>query len=85
MAQCVVCLQEMTRATDCRAYRQIEFPDGTRLTSIPNSDSECGDCGGGPRWLSPSGLRLGALPSYARQLISCDCEGRVPVGTAAVQ
>jgi hypothetical protein len=48
MAICTFCQQDMRTATDCTANRQIVFPDGTRLASIPNTEDECGDCAVSP-------------------------------------
>ncbi len=76
MAICGWCKKEMTseKTTTCTENMVVEYPDGTKLDSIPYYDSDkCHDCyvlNGGKHH---PGCDMERCPRCSGQLISCGC------------
>ncbi len=66
----------MTAVDDCSANTEVEFPDGTKMPSIPYPKDEtthCHDCGVAPGKHHHPGCDMEQCPKCGGQLISCGC------------
>jgi hypothetical protein len=76
MAECTYCKREMTMCISCSNNKKIEFPDGTKLPSVPyHSDDnlQCHDCACPPEGYHHPGCDMERCPRCEGQLISCGC------------
>ena len=83
MAVCEWCNEEMMKGCSCSANMEVEFPDGTKMPSIPYEDEEqawgevegreCPDCGTPHGGFHHPGCDMERCPRCNGQLIGCGC------------
>ena len=81
MAKCDWCLKDMKnkKVVTCTGNKFVDFPDGTRLKSVPyyidgvSDDHRCHDCNIGLGGYHHPGCDMEECPKCGGQLISCGC------------
>lgn len=66
----------MLEVSDCSENREVEYPDGLKLPSVPYEDEEglsCHDCGVIHGNYHHPGCDMEICPRCEGQLISCGC------------
>ena len=76
MEICNWCKQDMLKVSDCKDNTEVEYPDGTKMPSVPYPESKtipCHDCGVVPGKHHHPGCDMERCPRCGGQLISCEC------------
>lgn len=74
--KCQWCEQEMMVSCSCTANEEVEYPDGTKLPSIPfdlPDRQKCHDCNTPQGGKHHPGCDMESCPKCGGQLISCGC------------
>lgn len=73
-AKCSWCNQTMSGSKTCTGNEFVEFPDGTKLPSIPNDEGhKCPDCAVANGGFHHPGCDKETCPKCHGQLIGCGC------------
>lgn len=73
MAKCNWCHKDMLKVDGCSKNREVEFPGGSKLPSIPYIGGKCHDCNAGDGKYHHPGCDMERCPKCGGQLISCGC------------
>lgn len=74
--KCDWCGQNILEVSDCSANREVEYPDGNKLPSIPFEDHyglRCHHCNIEPGNYHHPGCDMERCPQCGGRLMSCSC------------